>query len=58
MHALLHTDPSHNVANRNEGDGSGATAEEIIEPQLQRNPAYCSIEMMKKTPMTYENVCM
>ena len=62
MHALLHTDPPHNVANhnealRNEGDGSETRTEEITEPQqLQRNPAYCSIEMMKKTPMTYENV--
>ena len=48
-----------NEAPCNVGDGSGATAEEMTEPQrLQRNPAYCSIEMMKKTPMTYENVFM
>ena len=57
MHALLHTDPPHNEVLHNEGDGSEAKTEEMTEPQhLQRNPAYCSIEMMKKTPMTYENV--
>ena len=56
MH-VLHTDPPHHEAPRNERDGSAATTEEMTEPQhLQCNPAYCSIEMMKKTPMTYENV--
>ena len=55
--AFNYTDPPHNEALQSEGDGSEARIEEIIEPQqLQRNPAYCYIEMMKKTPMTYENV--
>ena len=50
--ACVRTDAPHN-----EGDWSEAKTEEITEPQrLQRNPAYCSIEMMKKIPMTYENV--
>ena len=52
--ACVHTDPPHTEAPHNEGDGSEAKTEE---PQrLQRNPAYCYIEMMKKTPMSYENV--
>ena len=55
--ACVRTDAPHNEAPHSEGDGSEAKAEEMTEPQrLQRNPAYCYIEMRKKTPMSYENI--
>ena len=44
---------SHYEAPVNQEDGNEARAEDTTEPQwLQRNPAYCQAEMMKKTPIT------
>ena len=56
LHILLCTASPHYEVPCNEQDGNEARAEDTTEPQhLQRDPAYCSIEMMKKTTVTYEN---
>ena len=49
------TAPPHAEAPHNEGEGKETKTEEMTEAQgLQRNPAYCYIEMTKKTPMSYD----
>ena len=54
---LLCTASPHHAVPCNEKDGNEARAEDTTVPQhLQRNPAYCSIEMMKKTTVTYEKL--
>ena len=53
--ACVRTAPPHNEALHGEGEGKETKTEEMTEPQrLQCNPAYCYIEMTKKTPMSYD----